>query len=341
MGQHAAATGVKFWSGSTSTLGEKVASGLVWRFGTLDCISDNLACFSDGFGNSGSFLDIGGHRFYVARPFPEEVTNVLDPLCDAGSSCSESSDFDTMVEVMALGDEEGGDSPCPACPPLERLPLQEQNAPLPEQDTLDIAVVDLRALLDHVIDPVQVAQALERTRLVLLSKVAEDEDAQRRMRTTLHEFYDAHGAMPTELAHGSWCGHGSSATSSSLVRQPPSSGQGLEGRSHGGRAPSCGGRGHAQWAAGGGRARQDMPSVAEQGSQARQLALHIHLWLDHMKTLPKGSASSKRAAADQGGPGAAGSGQGRKESKYTLDAALDQTCKFHSTPSREATHSMR
>jgi hypothetical protein len=59
-----------------------------------------------------------------------------------------------------------------------------------------------------------------------------------------------------------------------------------------------------------------------------------------MKTLPKGSASSKRVAADQGGPGAAGSGQGRKEGKYTLDAALDQPCKFHSTPSREATHSM-
>jgi hypothetical protein len=46
---------------------------------------------------------------------------VLDPLCDAGSSCSESSDLDTMVEVMALGDEEGGDSPRPARPPLECL----------------------------------------------------------------------------------------------------------------------------------------------------------------------------------------------------------------------------
>jgi hypothetical protein len=57
-----------------------------------------------------------------------------------------------------------------------------------------------------------------------------------------------------------------------------------------------------------------------------------------MKELTKGSASSKRAAADQEG-GAAGSGQGRKEGKYTLDAALDQPCKFHSTPGREATHS--
>jgi hypothetical protein len=176
MGQCAAATGVKFWPGSPSTLGEKVTSGLVWRFGSFDCISDNLACVKNSFGDSGSFLDVSGHHFYVTWPFLKEVTDVLDPLYDAGSSCGESCDFDTMVKVMALGNEEGGDSPRPTRLPLERLPLQEQNAPLPEQDTLDVVVMDLRALLDHIVDPVQVAEALERTRLVLLSKVAKDED---------------------------------------------------------------------------------------------------------------------------------------------------------------------
>jgi hypothetical protein len=84
-----------------------------------------LACFKDGFGDSGSFLDVGGHRFYIAKPFPEEVTDVLDPLSDGGSSCGKSCDFGAMVEVMALGDEEGSDSLRPACPPLERLPPQE------------------------------------------------------------------------------------------------------------------------------------------------------------------------------------------------------------------------
>jgi hypothetical protein len=76
-------------------------------------------------------------------------------------------------------------------------------------------------------------------------------------------------------------------------------------------------------------------------SQARPPALHIHLWLDHVEAFPRGSASSKRAASGQGGPGAAGSGQGRKEGKYTLDAALDQPCKFHNSPGRKATHSTR
>jgi hypothetical protein len=148
VGQCAAATVVKFRPRPSSALGEKVASGLVWRFDTFDCISDNLACFKNGFGNNGS------HRFYVAKPFPEEVTDVFDPLSDRGSSCSESSDLGSMVEVMALGEEEGGDSPRSTCPPLERLPPLEQNTPLPEQDAPDITVVDLCAPLDHIIDPV-------------------------------------------------------------------------------------------------------------------------------------------------------------------------------------------
>jgi hypothetical protein len=132
VGQSAAASGVKFRLGPSSALGEKVASGLVWRFGTFNCASDNLAHFENGFGNSGSFLDVGSHRFYIAKPFPEEVTDVFDPLCNGGSSCDESSSLGAMVEVMALGEEEGGDSPRPERSSPERLLPQEQDAPFPE-----------------------------------------------------------------------------------------------------------------------------------------------------------------------------------------------------------------
>jgi hypothetical protein len=229
VGKRAAAIGVKFWPGPPSTLNERVTSGLVWRFGTLDCVSDNLACFKDGFGDSGSFLDVSNHRFYVAKPFSEEVTNILDPLSDGGSSCSKSCDFGAMVEVMALGDEEGGDSPRPTRPPLERLLPQEQNAPLPGQNASDIAVVDLRAPLDHVIDPVQVAEALERTRLVLLSKAAKEETVRHRMSTMLCKFYDAHGDAPDELAHGQQRGHGLIAAGPSQVQRSPLASQGYGG----------------------------------------------------------------------------------------------------------------
>jgi hypothetical protein len=125
MGQRTAATRVKFRPGPSSALGEKVASGLVWRLRTFECVSDNLACFKNGFGDSGSILNVGSHHFYVTKPFSEEVTDIFDPLSDGGSSYSESSNLGAMVEVMALGEEEGDDSPRPARPSPERLLPQE------------------------------------------------------------------------------------------------------------------------------------------------------------------------------------------------------------------------
>jgi hypothetical protein len=61
-------------------------------------------------------------------------------------------------------------------------------------------VVDLRAPLSRVINPARVAEALERTRLVLLSKVAEDEANRCCASTTLSKFYNVHGDAPTKLA---------------------------------------------------------------------------------------------------------------------------------------------
>jgi hypothetical protein len=335
MGQSAVASGVKFRSGPS---GEKVASGLVWRFGTFDCVSDNLPHFENGFGNSGSFLDVGSHCFYVAKLFPEEVADVFDSLCEGSSSCGESNSIGAMVEVMALGEDAGGDLPRPERPSLEHPPPQEQDAPLPERDAPDISVVDPCAPLGRVIDPARVTEALERTRLVLLSKVAEDEANRCRAGTTLSEFYDVHGDAPTELTRD--LRRSFATVVPGQIQRSPSASRGRGRRGHGGRAPSGNAQGRrAQQGGGASRSRSILESAPGSESQARPSALHIHLWLDHVETSPRGSASSKRAASDQGGPGAAGSGHGRKEGKYTLDAVLDQPCKFHTSPSREATHS--
>jgi hypothetical protein len=67
VGQSAVASGVKFRPGPS---GEKVASGLVWRFGTFDYVDDNLAHFKNGFGNGGSFLDVGDHPFLRRQALP-------------------------------------------------------------------------------------------------------------------------------------------------------------------------------------------------------------------------------------------------------------------------------
>jgi hypothetical protein len=189
-------TGVKFRPGSPSIPGERVASGHVWRFGTLDYVSDNLACFKDGFGDSGSFLDIGGHRFYVAKPFPEEVTDVLDPLCDTGSDCSESSVLCAMVEVLALEEDGGGDLPRTARPSLECPPLQEQDLPPPKRDVLDATIMNLRAPLDLTADPAKLSEDLERTRCNLLKEAIGVEDTRRRVLSMFHEYNTAQGYTP-------------------------------------------------------------------------------------------------------------------------------------------------
>jgi hypothetical protein len=193
VGQRVAATEAKFRPGSPSTLGEKVASGLFWRFGTFDYVSDNLACFKDGFGDIGSFLDVGSHLFYVSKPFPEEVTDVFDPLCDTGSDCSESSDLCAMVEVLALEEDGGSDPPRTACPPLERPPLREQDLPPPERDMLDATITDLHAPLDLTADPPKLTEGLERTRLTLLKEAIGVEDTRRRVLSMLHEYNTAQG----------------------------------------------------------------------------------------------------------------------------------------------------
>jgi hypothetical protein len=62
--------------------------------------------------------------------------------------------------------------------------------------------VDLHAPLDCIIDSAQVAEALEQTRLVLISRAAEEETTRCSMSTMLHEFYNTHGDTPDKLVHG-------------------------------------------------------------------------------------------------------------------------------------------
>jgi hypothetical protein len=131
-----------------------------------------LDCFGNGFG-SGSFLNIGSHCFYVAKPFPEEVTDVLDPLCDADSEDGESSDLCNMVEVLALEEDGGGGPSRFTRPPLERSPPPEHGLPPPERDVLDAAITDLRAPLDLTTDPVKISEDLERTRRNLLKEAVD------------------------------------------------------------------------------------------------------------------------------------------------------------------------
>jgi hypothetical protein len=156
-----------------------------------------LAYFKNGLGDSGSFLDVGSHRFYIAKPFSEVVTDVLDPLCDKDSDDSESSDFCTMVEVLALEEDGGGDPPRSARLSLERPPPSEQVLPPPERDVLNAAITDLRAPLDLTADPVKICEDLEWTRRNLLKEAVDVEDTHRRILPMIQEYNTAHGFTPT------------------------------------------------------------------------------------------------------------------------------------------------
>jgi hypothetical protein len=130
-----------------------------------------------------------------------------------------------------------------------------------------------------------------------------------------------YGDAPTELVRDLRCSLATVVPGQ--IQRSQSASRGRGGRGQGSRAPSGNAQGR-RVQQGGGASRPRQIPVQAPGSESRACpsALHIHLWLDHVGTSPRGSASSKRAASDRGGPGAAGSSHGRKEGKYTLDAAL-------------------
>jgi hypothetical protein len=125
--------------------------------------------------------------------------------------------------------------------------------------------------------------------------VAEDEANRCRPSTTLSKFYDVHRDAPTELARD--LRRSFATIVPSQIQRSPSASRGRGGRGQGGRTPSGNAQGHhAQQGGGASRPCLILESAPGSESQAHPSALHIHLWLDHVKTSPRGSASSKRAA---------------------------------------------
>ncbi|KAK1666546.1 hypothetical protein QYE76_054705 [Lolium multiflorum] len=84
VGPSASAAGVFIRTGLTTTTGERVASGLIWRFGSLDCVSDNAGCFADQpFPAGGNIISFGGFDVYVATVapprYPREIVRCASP----------------------------------------------------------------------------------------------------------------------------------------------------------------------------------------------------------------------------------------------------------------------
>jgi hypothetical protein len=180
VGPSASAAGVFFRTGLLLPSGERVASGLVWRLGSLDCVSDNAGCFADmPFPAGGNVITFGTHRIYVAtvapQRYPCHVRSCTSPPRGAGVGSS-ATGTGIAQEVMTTGDNttkttrvrgpqlehsgdvDGGSGPGPPPPPPSKL---------------EAARAKLHTPLAAGADPSALETELEAHRLLLLQQADE------------------------------------------------------------------------------------------------------------------------------------------------------------------------
>jgi hypothetical protein len=173
-----ASVGVSFWTGCFTASSERVASGLVLRFGSLDCITNNIACFAEAaFPEGGSIIHFGDHRIYVAvvsEEYPSEVLTFSNPPPIGGDSYDSSIDPCTYAEAMMAG---SGDHN--RCPPLKQATYGAgASSQVPVAGTLEMAVQNLRTSVNLSADPTTAMAELEATCQRILEEALEVAAAQ-------------------------------------------------------------------------------------------------------------------------------------------------------------------
>jgi hypothetical protein len=171
--------GVSFRTGSLTASGECIASGLVLRFGSLDCITNNAACFADAaFPKGGSIVHFGDHRVYVvvvSDEYPSEVLTFSDPPPVGGDGSSSNTDPCVYAEVMMAS---SGDHS--RLPPLERTTHGAgTSSQVPAAGILETSVQHLRTPVDLSTDLATAAAELETTRQRILEEALEVAGTQR------------------------------------------------------------------------------------------------------------------------------------------------------------------
>ncbi|KAK1670608.1 hypothetical protein QYE76_058767 [Lolium multiflorum] len=198
------AAGVFIRTGLTITTGERVASGLIWRFGSLDRISDNAGCFADRpFPAGGNIISFGGFDVYVATVapprYPREILRCASPPPGAGASLTTASPC-IMHEVMATGDEQPTKSTRIRGPDLERHLTAGASGSGAKAPPPPSRLEEVRAKLSTPLtpggDPTTIEADLEAHRQLLLKQTEELAAAKRQMEITQREYNRAHGLTP-------------------------------------------------------------------------------------------------------------------------------------------------
>jgi hypothetical protein len=150
VGPAAALAGVFIRTGSViASTGERVVSGLVQRFGSLDFVSDNAGCFGNRpLPRSGSFINFSADKVYVVINttcvYPVQVHVAADPpAIHAGRGRQTARCASVEVMMTAPGADAGkgiaGDANTLAKAPRARGPPLERAENLGKQaDTLGV-----------------------------------------------------------------------------------------------------------------------------------------------------------------------------------------------------------
>ncbi|KAK1613789.1 hypothetical protein QYE76_019306 [Lolium multiflorum] len=204
VGPSASAAGVFFRTGLTITTGERVASGLVWRFGSLDCVSDNAGCFADRpFPDGGSVISFGEHDVYVATVapprYPRQIQRCASPPPGAGARSSLASPC-VPQEVMAIGDENTTRTTRTRGPQLERNADGSASASGPKAPPPPSRLEEARAKLSTPLtagaDPTTIEVDLEAHRQLLLKQADELAAAKRQLEITRRKYDRVQGFTP-------------------------------------------------------------------------------------------------------------------------------------------------
>ncbi|XP_051178949.1 uncharacterized protein [Lolium perenne] len=203
VGPSASSAGVFIRTGLTTTTGERVASGLIWRFGSLDYVSDNAGCFADRpFPAGGSIISFGGHDVYVAivapPRYPRQVLRCASPPPGAGASSVPASP--AVVQVMMAGEKLPTKSTRVRGPNMERNVDPHASGSGPKEPAPPSRLDEVRAKLSSPLtaggDATVVEADLEAHRQLLLKQADELATAKRQLEITRCELDRAHGVTP-------------------------------------------------------------------------------------------------------------------------------------------------
>ncbi|KAK1649163.1 hypothetical protein QYE76_066968 [Lolium multiflorum] len=195
VGPSASAAGVFIRTGLTTTTGERVASGLVWRFGSLD--STTLAASPTGHSLPAATSSASAASTSTSPPSHHRATRAR--------SCAVQASLTTagpriMQEVMTTDDDAGAKSARVRGPVLEReaaagASASGAKAP-PPPSRLDEVWAKLSSPLTAGADPSAIEKDLETHRTLLLMQAEELSATKRQMEITQREYNRAHGFTP-------------------------------------------------------------------------------------------------------------------------------------------------